>query len=80
MMSVRYIVLKQFLLTFGVISVFVPGCKAEVVEGNIYFPPKSIRLQYFRESATDYECPWKGHADYYDVVVEGDVNADAARY
>jgi len=52
----------------------------EVVEGNIYFPPKSVSLQYFRESETEYECPWKGHADYYDVIVKGNVNEDAAWY
>jgi uncharacterized protein (DUF427 family) len=52
----------------------------ETLEGNIYFPPDSIKRQYFRKSDTDYECPWKGHADYYDIVVGGKVNKDAAWY
>ena len=50
----------------------------EIVEGNFYFPPDSVRKNYLRESDTDYECPWKGHADYYDIVVGDKVNKDAA--
>ncbi len=49
-----------------------------VVEGNHYFPAESLREGCFRESATRTDCPWKGTASYYDVVVEGKVNADAA--
>jgi uncharacterized protein (DUF427 family) len=47
-----------------------------VVEGNHYFPPDSINREYFKEST----CPWKGLASYYDIVVEGKVNKDAAWY
>jgi uncharacterized protein (DUF427 family) len=50
----------------------------ETVEGNIYFPRESINPRYFRESATT--CAWKGVASYFDVVVDGKVNADAAWY
>ena len=49
-----------------------------VVEGNHYFPADSIRREHFRESETHTVCPWKGTASYYDVVVGGDVNKDAA--
>ena len=49
-----------------------------VVEGNHYFPADSIRKEHFRESDTHTVCPWKGTASYYDVVVGGDVNEDAA--
>lgn len=49
-----------------------------VVEGNHYFPVDSIRREHFRESETHTICPWKGTASYYDVVVGGDVNKDAA--
>jgi uncharacterized protein (DUF427 family) len=52
----------------------------EVVEGNHYFPSDSIRREYFRESQTHTVCPWKGAASYYDVVVNGAVNPDAAWY
>ncbi len=51
-----------------------------VVEGNHYFPAGSINRDYFRESATHTTCPWKGVASYYDVVVGGEVNRDAAWY
>ena len=51
-----------------------------VVEGNHYFPPESIRGDHFRASGTHTTCPWKGEASYYDVVVDGDVNKDAAWY
>ena len=50
------------------------------VEGNQYFPPESIRREYLRESQTHTTCPWKGVASYYDVVVNGQVNKDAAWY
>jgi uncharacterized protein (DUF427 family) len=49
-----------------------------VVEGNHYFPADSIKRENFRESETHTICPWKGTASYYDVVVGGDVNKDAA--
>jgi uncharacterized protein (DUF427 family) len=49
-----------------------------VVEGNHYFPADSIRREHFRESATHTVCPWKGEASYYDVVVGGETNRDAA--
>lgn len=51
-----------------------------VVEGNHYFPPGSVNREYFRESETHTVCPWKGTASYYDVVVNGEVNGDAAWY
>ncbi|WP_287127647.1 DUF427 domain-containing protein [Candidatus Cyanaurora vandensis] len=51
-----------------------------VVEGNQYFPPTAIKCEYFQESATHSTCPWKGIASYYNLVVEGQVNRDAAWY
>jgi uncharacterized protein (DUF427 family) len=49
-----------------------------VVEGNHYFPTESIKREYFRESSTHTICSWKGVASYYDIVVNGEVNKDAA--
>ena len=51
-----------------------------VVEGNHYFPADSVKREHFRESRTHTVCGWKGTASYYDVVVGGEVNADAAWY
>lgn len=54
--------------------------ETKVVEGNHYFPPDSIHREYFRDSDTHTQCVWKGTASYYDVVVNDDVNEDAAWY
>jgi uncharacterized protein (DUF427 family) len=51
-----------------------------VVEGNHYFPPNAINKEHFRESSTHTVCGWKGQCSYYDVVVNGEVNKDAAWY
>jgi len=51
-----------------------------VVEGNHYFPPDSINKHYFKDSNTQTTCPWKGLASYYNIVVDGKVNQDAAWY
>lgn len=50
------------------------------VEGNVYFPPDSIKSKFFKPSATHTECSWKGTASYYTIEVNGKVNADAAWY
>jgi len=49
-----------------------------VVEGNHYFPPASLVRAHFQESDTRTHCPWKGDASYYHVVVDGEMNPDAA--
>jgi uncharacterized protein (DUF427 family) len=44
-----------------------------VVEGNHYFPPESIKPEFFIETPSyNTTCPWKGLASYYDVEVEGE--------
>jgi uncharacterized protein (DUF427 family) len=50
----------------------------EIVEGNVYFPPGALVRERFRPSATHTTCGWKGEASYYDVVVDGKENRDAA--
>ncbi len=49
-----------------------------VVEGNHYFPEDSINIEFFAPSETHTVCGWKGTANYYDVVVNGETNKDAA--
>ena len=51
-----------------------------VVEGNHYFPPAALNQEHFQPSATHTHCPWKGEASYYNVVVNGETNRDAAWY
>ena len=49
-----------------------------LVEGNAYFPPESLNRAFFKSSAHASVCHWKGNASYFDVVVDGKTNADAA--
>lgn len=51
-----------------------------VVENNHYFPPQSIKKEFFTESSTHSVCPWKGKASYYTLEVDGKKNPDAAWY
>ena len=51
-----------------------------VVENNHYFPADSIKKEFFKESATNTVCPWKGQASYYTLEVDGKENKDAAWY
>jgi uncharacterized protein (DUF427 family) len=61
-------------------AVLAESDETTVVEGNHYFPPDSVNDEYLRDSDYHTTCSWKGEADYYDVVVDGEVNANAAWY
>ena len=50
-----------------------------VVEGNHYFPAESVKLEFFTEpTGRSTHCPWKGDAEYRDVVVNGETASNAA--
>ena len=49
------------------------------IEGNWYFPPSALTPGALTESTTPYTCPWKGAAQYWDVVTPGGTTADGAR-
>jgi len=51
-----------------------------IVEGNHYFPPSSIKRDYYNSSETHTTCGWKGKASYYTIAVNGQINIDAAWY
>jgi uncharacterized protein (DUF427 family) len=51
-----------------------------VVEGNHYFPLADVRAEFLHASETHTTCHWEGVASYYDVVVDGQKNQDAAWY
>ncbi|MFQ5452482.1 MAG: DUF427 domain-containing protein [Candidatus Paceibacterota bacterium] len=51
-----------------------------VVEGNHYFPHNSVNEKFFKKNDFHTTCPWKGEASYYDIVVNGEVNENAAWY
>ena len=61
-------------------AVLAESDKTEVVEGNHYFPSESIHREHFQDSSTRTVCGWKGTASYFDVVVDGQTNKDAAWY
>ncbi len=50
------------------------------IEGNWYFPPSSIKQEFFAPSDHHTTCFWKGEASYHDVVVNDEVNDAAAWY
>jgi uncharacterized protein (DUF427 family) len=61
-------------------AVIAESAETVMVEGNHYFPPESVNRDYLQESQTQTTCPWKGEASYYHVMVNGELNADAAWY
>lgn len=61
-------------------AVLAESDRCVVVEGNQYFPPDAIQSEYFQPSDTHTTCPWKGVASYYNIVVDGQINKDAAWY
>jgi uncharacterized protein (DUF427 family) len=50
------------------------------VEGNAYFPREALNKKFFEESQHHTFCGWKGTASYFDVVVDGKRNENAAWY
>lgn len=64
----------------GAVLAQAEASRTQLVEGNVYFPPDAVDRTYLMDSATRTVCPWKGTASYYDVVVDGQVNKDAAWY
>lgn len=61
-------------------AVLAESDKTVVVEGNHYFPPESLKREYFSQSSSKTVCPWKGLASYYTITVGGVTNPDAAWY
>ena len=51
-----------------------------VVDSNHYFPIGKINREYFRDSDHHTVCGWKGTASYFDVIVDGETNLQAAWY
>ncbi len=52
----------------------------EIVEGNVYFPRDTIKLEYFKPSDSHTTCHWKGVASYYNLEINGKTNNNAAWY
>jgi uncharacterized protein (DUF427 family) len=52
--------------------------KFEQVEGDVYFPPASVNFEYLEETDHHTVSDWFGEASYYDVVVDGERQKNAA--
>jgi uncharacterized protein (DUF427 family) len=48
------------------------------LEGNAYFPADAVDRTHLRPSSHTSRCPWKGTAHYFDVIVDGELNENAA--
>jgi uncharacterized protein (DUF427 family) len=64
----------------GAVIADAPDDQVEIVEGNVYFPRSAVKTNLLKDSETHTVCGWKGTASYYDVVVDGQTNKDAAWY
>ena len=51
-----------------------------VVEGNHYFPENTLHREHFAFSNHKTTCAWKGQASYLSLLVNGEMNTDAAWY
>ncbi len=52
----------------------------KVVEGNHYFPPESVKMEYLKKNNETSTCPWKGVAHYYDLKIDEQTIPSAAWY
>lgn len=64
----------------GAVIAEAPDDQIEMVEGNVYFPADAVRQDVLQPSDSHTICPWKGTASYYNVLVDGQTNPDAAWY
>jgi uncharacterized protein (DUF427 family) len=50
------------------------------IEGNWYFPPESIKKEFFTPTDQHTECIWKGTASYYTIEAGGESFDNGAWY
>lgn len=50
------------------------------IEGNYYFPLESINKDLLEESSLTTTCPWKGKANYYSLLIDGNTLKDKVWY
>ena len=51
-----------------------------LVEGNHYFPESALKKVFTTFSNHRSTCAWKGQAQYYSLMVDGELNPDAVWY
>jgi uncharacterized protein (DUF427 family) len=52
--------------------------QVEEMDGHVYFPIVSVRRDLLEPSDRRTDCPKKGEAHYYPILVGNDCNVDAA--
>merc|ERR1711916_68014 len=52
----------------------------EKFEGNLYFPPDSLNMDFFIPTDKTTHCGWKGMASYYTIMVDDEEAVNAAWY
>ena len=52
--------------------------KTIYIEGNHYFPPEAVDMSFLEETDMHTTCHWKGEASYFNVIVDGKTNPNAA--
>lgn len=59
-------------------EVIAESSDAVLLEGNVYFPPDSVQIQFLQRNRAKSLCLWKGVASYYTVEVDGVSDRGAA--
>lgn len=62
----------------GTVLADAPESEVLHIEGNVYFPPGSVRTELLEASPTPYTCPWKGQCQYFSVRVGDELLQDRA--
>ena len=60
-------------------TVIAESDRTVVVEGNHYFPPEDVNMEYLEDSKLKTTCGWKGVASYFHVAA-GDQKAENAAW
>ena len=61
-------------------KVLAESTQTEMIDGNHYFPPDSIKKEYFKPSSHTSTCSYKGVASYQTISVDGKDNENACWY
>ncbi len=59
-------------------TVVAESAETVIVEGNHYFPPQSLKQEFFNPIDRKTFCSWKGTASYFDLEVGGETNPAVA--
>jgi len=52
--------------------------EVEKIQGLVFFPARSVKMQYLQMNNNTDICPWGGKVSYFDVIVGREINNDGA--